>query len=340
MFVIPQLQPVIEGLDSYYLNVRKFFEHHQRELGTFGIHMKSPRAEGMVYFDSGQFLSAIWLKNGETVFGEDAFARLMAGVEKSNFSVSVYQIDPEMIFFWANALQAHPLHRALTTDITDLERLITKMVNEQLTGFIEVYVADDSASGVLFFNSGKIIGASKSPSEVREPIEAVRNHLVAETNAKGGSFNVSTISAQKKTDSSSAKQVDSRKDGANSVSTPPQSDHAEIVNPLPMLEEILSLSESLCIESKRVRDFPTQFRKAAMELADKYSFLDPFLKEFEFSGGKVRLEGNVRPQALVAGVLECIQRMIEPLELTGRFKEKSAGWFRANAKTLKSLGVR
>jgi hypothetical protein len=106
-----------------------------------------------------------------------------------------------------------------------------------------------------------------------------------------------------------------------------------------MLEEILSLSESVCIESKRVKDFPTQFRKTAMELADKYSFLDPFLKEFEFSGGKVRLEGNVQPQALVAGVLECIQAMLGSLELAGRFKEKSAGWFRANAKNLKSLGV-
>lgn len=339
MLVIPHHRPIIEGLDSYYLNVRKFFEHHQRELGTFGIHMKSPRVEGMVYFDSGQFLSAICLQSGETNFGEDAFARLMAATEKFNLSVSVYQLDPDMIFFWANALQAQPLYRALTTDITELERLITKMINEQLTGFIEIFVADDSASGIMFFNNGKIIGASTNPSEDRESIDMVRSRLVEETNAKGGAFNVSMISAHKKTDNNSTKRVDSKTEHANPVSTPPQSDIAEIVDLLPMVEEILSLSESVCIESKRVKDFPTQFRKAAMELADKYSFLDPFLKEFEFSGGKVRLEGNVQPQALVTGVLECIQTMLGPLELTGRFKKKSAGWFRANAQNLKSLGV-
>jgi hypothetical protein len=338
MLLLPQHQPIIEGLNSYYLNVRKFFEHHHRELGTFGIHMKSPRFEGMVYFDSGQFISAICLNGGQSFFGEDAFERLMSAVEKYNFSVSVYAINPEMIFFWANALQAQPLHRDLTTDITDLDRLITNMINQQLTGFIEIFLADDSASAILFFNSGKILGASTSPGETRESIEVVRDRLVKETNAKGGVFHISTISISQKNKDRSINPVDSEAEHPDPVATPSQPATAESLDPLPMLEEVLRLSEAVCMERKRVKDFPTQFRKAAMELADKYSFLDPFLKEFEFSGGKVRLEGNVPSQALVGGVLECIQKVLGPLGLTDRFNEKADGWFRKNANTLKDLG--
>jgi hypothetical protein len=340
MFIIPTYQPIIEGLNSYYLNVRKFFEHHQRELGTCGIHMKSPLIEGIVYFDSGQFLSAICLTNAGTISGKEAIERLMSAVEKGNFSVSVYQIDPEMIFFWANALHAKPLHRDLTTDITELDRLIAKMINQQLTGFIEILIADGSSSGILFFNDGKIVSASTSSGKISESIELVRSRLIEETNAKGGTFHVSMISTHKENEENSPKKTESTADHADPVPVPPPSDSAKMVDPIPMLEEILGLSESVCIESKRVKDFQAQFRKAAMELADRYSFLDPFLKEFEFSGGKVRLEGHIEPNVLVAGVLECIQKMLTQLGLTGHFKEKAEGWFRANGEILKSLGVK
>jgi hypothetical protein len=340
MLLIPKHQPLISGLNSYYLNVRKFFEHHQRELGTFGIHMKSPLIEGIAYFDSGQFISAICLTTSGAAFGEDAIERLMLAVEKSNFSVSVYQIDPEMIFFWANALHAKPLHRDLTTDITDLDRLITKMVNQQLTGFIEVIILDGSKSGILFFNSGKIISASMSPVNIGESIELVCSRLLEETKASGGTFHVSTIPTHNKSEDNPTKRAEPTAEHADPIPAPLPPATTKTFDPLPMLEDILGLSESVCIESKRVKDFPTQFRKAAMELADKYSFLDPFLKEFEFSNGKLRLEGKVQPQALVRGVLECIQKTLVPLGLTSQFKEKADGWFRVNEKNLKRLGVK
>ncbi|MBI5580339.1 MAG: hypothetical protein HY895_14395 [Deltaproteobacteria bacterium] len=340
MLIIPTYQPIVEGLNSYYLNVRKFFEHHQRELGTCGIHLKSPRIEGIVYFDSGQFLSATCLTNTGTISGKEAIEWLTSAVEKHNFSVSVYQIDPEMIFFWANALHAKPLHRDLTTDITELDRLIAKMINQQLTGFIEVLIADGSASGILFFNDGKIVSASTNSGKISESVELVRSRLVEQTKAKGGTFHVSMISTHEENEENPPKKTESSASPTDAVASPAPSGNGKMVNLLPMLEEILGLSESVCIESKRVNDFQTQFRKAAMELTDKYNFLDPFLKEFEYSAGKVRLEDTVDPKVLVAGVLECIQKMLAPLGLTEHFKAKAEGWFRANGETLKSLGVK
>jgi hypothetical protein len=336
MMVIPNQPPIVEGLNSYYLNVRKFFEHQQSELGCCGIHLKSPHMETMVYFDSGQLLSATCRTNAGSVTGEEAMQQLMSAVEKHNFTVSVYQIDPDMIYFWANALHATPLHRDLSTDITDLDRLIAKMINQQLNGFIEVLIGNGTESGILFFNNGKIIGANTSAGEAGQTVEYV-HHLVAETTAKGGTFNVSTICHHQKSEVSAPKRVQSKDESVDAGTAPPA---PPSLDPIPMIEEVLSLAASVCTESKRARDFATHFRKAAVELADKYSFLDPFLNEFEFSGGKLRLERNVQPQALAAGVLECIQRMMTSLGLASRFRERADGWFRVNAKHLKGLGVK
>ena len=40
MIVIPKNRPVIEGLNSFYLNVARFIEHYSGEVGTGGIHKR------------------------------------------------------------------------------------------------------------------------------------------------------------------------------------------------------------------------------------------------------------------------------------------------------------
>jgi hypothetical protein len=95
--------------------------------------MKSPLIEGIVYLDSGSIVNALCRSNSTAATGDGAVSKLMAAAEKQNVQVSVYQVDPDLIFFWANSLNARPLHKNLTSDITDLDRLIAKMTNEHLT---------------------------------------------------------------------------------------------------------------------------------------------------------------------------------------------------------------
>ena len=54
MLVIPKEKPVVENLNSFYLDIRKLFEHYQGELGSGAVHFKSPSAEAVVFFDKGK----------------------------------------------------------------------------------------------------------------------------------------------------------------------------------------------------------------------------------------------------------------------------------------------
>ena len=48
MLFIPMETPVLENLNSYYLNIERLIEHCQGALGPGGIHLKSATAKGVI----------------------------------------------------------------------------------------------------------------------------------------------------------------------------------------------------------------------------------------------------------------------------------------------------
>lgn len=340
MFVIPNQMPVFEGLNSHYLNIRRFFDHFRGETGSFGIHMKSTLIEGIVYLDSGSIVNALSRSNSTAVSGDGAVSKLLEAAEKQNVQVSVYQVDPNLIFFWANSLNAKPLYKGLTSDITDLERLVAKMTNEHLTGMIEVFLNDGSGSGIVIFNEGKILHVSTLSGQLGESTEKVLSGLIQTSRSQGGTFNVNTISAER-VDLQYLSDDDSLIDASGSGSElERQTIRSSAFDPVPMLEEMLHIAEALCSENRQAVDFQSLFRKAALKITDKYAFLDPFEKEFDYSKGKIRIETVVQNNFLVAGVLECVQLVFSSLGLTGQLKEKTKGWFRSHGNDLKRLGIK
>ena len=95
MIIIPREKPIIENLNSYYLDIRKFFEHYQGEFGSGGIYFNARSAEGIIFFDKDELLSGFFKdKNGE-IKGKAAIDRIMEAVDEHNFSLNVYPIDPD-----------------------------------------------------------------------------------------------------------------------------------------------------------------------------------------------------------------------------------------------------
>ena len=60
MIVIPKSTPIIEGLNSFYLNVGRFIEHFSGEVPTGAIHFLASKAEGIVFVDDHSILNGIY----------------------------------------------------------------------------------------------------------------------------------------------------------------------------------------------------------------------------------------------------------------------------------------
>ena len=106
MIVIPKEKPVIENLHSYYLDIERLCEHYQGEIGSGGIHFRSPTSEGLIFFDKDEFLNGYFKGTEEEISGQAAVRKLVGNATDSNYLVSVYRIDPEKVYFWANVPEA------------------------------------------------------------------------------------------------------------------------------------------------------------------------------------------------------------------------------------------
>jgi hypothetical protein len=318
MIVIPRENPALKGLNSYYVDVGKLLEHFQGALGSGAIHFKSPSAEGVIFFDKDDALSGVYENKQGQIKGQDALDHLTSSSAEDNFSINIYEIDPERIFFWANLPFAQAIYRDLSTEFTDLEGLIRKMNNEKLTGYITASIDNAKEEGLLFFNNGEIIGGSYSWSEeVISRDQKNIDELVSKTKEEGGIFHVSRI-------------VTNNEAGKEEQAT----------NVYPMLEELLASLERVIRSNRKIKsDFKPLLKKKFLEKSESYDFLDPFAAEFEYVDGKISYYGDAGENHLVQGVLESVKEMAEELGISDQLKRELGSWFDDYQKILSRAGI-
>ena len=288
MVIVPRGNPVFENLNSYYLELRRLLEHCQGEMGSGAIYLKSPTAEGAIFFEAHELLGGMYENRGEKLAGKAAIERLLTPSPAENYQVSIYDVAPEEVYYWSSIPSAKRIYEDLSTEFTDLEGLIKKMSSEKLSGYIEVSLNSELDGGYLFFRNGQVAGGyyfwEKKLSTSREN----QDLLLRKAKRSGGIFHVSRISVE----SNAVKEV-SKKPLAPEV--------------LAALEELLALVESLCTSSQTIKaDFNTLLKKRFLDLADEYAFLDPFAGEFHYSGGKIRLASEVSDADLAKGLLAAL----------------------------------
>lgn len=326
MIIIPKEKPVVENLNSYYLDIKKLLEHFQGELGSGAVHFDSPSAEGVIFFDKDNLLSGFF-RGREGEFEEKAaIDRLIEAVDENNFIIHIYEIDAEKIYFWANISAAEKIYKDLSAEFTDLEGLIKKMGSEKLTGHIDVSIGDGKEGGLIFLENGKIIGGSYSwaKGELNRSKENWE-HLIRKTRELGGMFHVSRIPLE----------------GKDVKSKPEEGDRQRPSTVLVMLEELLGIFERFIESSSGVKaEFSTLLKKKFMEKADEIPFLDPFAAEFEYADHKISFTGDAGGQELVNGLTECLKEIGEELGILAQLNDELVRWSEKHKRDVKKYRVR
>ncbi len=325
MVIVPKEKPVLENLNSYYLDIKKLFEHYQGELGSGCIHFKSPSADGVVFFDKDELLAGIFRDRQGEIQGKEAIDNVIEAVVNGNFSINIYEIDPEKVYFWANIHAAEKIYKDLSTEFTDLEGLIKKMGSEKLTGYIEVSISDGKESGLIFFSNGDITGGSYSwgEGEVNRSKES-QDLLIQKTKEFGGIFHVSRISFI----------------GGDMEIKPEGIGQKQASDVLGLIEELMIICERIVTLDKKIKaSFSTLLKKKFVDKAEQYDFLDPFSGEFEYTGGKISFRGNVTDEKLAEGVIQSLKELAADLEILPQFNKELGPWSSKHAKELARLAI-
>lgn len=322
MLVVPKEKAVFSNLNTFYLNLDRLLEHFQGEIGAGCLVFQSAAAGGAVYFDPDEILNGYYFNKSKTLTGEPAVDQLLSEKHEHNYTVDIYRLPREEVYFWSTIPTAEIRYKDLSTEFTDLEGLLKKMRAEKLTGYIDASLRRSGEGGLIFLSGGEVVGGSFSwQPDVSIPLQSRIETLVRKTKRSGGIFQVSRIPL-------AADKADTRKKTAE-----PQV--------LTMLEEFLSIFETL-YRSKRNRktDFNTLIRKKFVENAERFVFLDPFAAEFEYVDRKIRFSGAATDVELAQGVVTTMVELAEEIGLDGELRNYLASWYRKYDKPLRELGVR
>ena len=326
MVIIPRKTPVIENLNIYYLDIKKLLEHYQGEIGSGGAYFKSHAAEGVIFFDKDDLLNAFFEAKNLDLTGPQAIERLLNAGGKYNFTVNIYKLSVEEVYFWASIPSAEKMYEGLSTEFTDLEGLIRKMGSEKLTGYIDVSIEEGKETGIIFILNGKIVGGSYSWDK-QEPGPSQKNQelLIRKTKESSATFSVCRIPRKKMKAEGESRTVPSRPSKAI----------------LSMLEELMVIFENAVASRKNMKtDFTKLLKKKFVENAEKYAFLDPFAGEFDYSNRKIDFSGAASDKELIGAIVVSIQELAQELGMRSELLDACAEWSDKYSKQLESFSVK
>ena len=256
-----------------------------------------PGYEGILFLVDGSAVNATEQAENVKLTGPSAARSIAERARDKAGTLSVFQLAPELVNLLVNVLDGEVLFRDLSTAFTSLDKLVAKMRSEGLSGYIEVVLAGDLGTGMIFLRDGEPVEAIlTNDSQTLSGRTAVET-IVQSAGSAGGSFNVVRAGGPKM---SLVAPGTMRSQGASS--------------------EVLGIWEAVIQGIEAVVDrfakkdgcFLLAFKEVLVARAGTYPFLDPFAGDFEYRKGKLRMDGPM-PEDLSVGLGDCLADAIAKL---------------------------
>jgi hypothetical protein len=316
MFVFPEDKPVICGIRSIYVHTATLIKYYQEQIDAGCIHFYNEKAECVIFFDNRVLINGFFRGPNQNLTGNAAIAFISQPSSLYDFAIDVFEIASEQIVLWSGMQAAKAIHANLSTEFTDLKKLILKMTGQKLTGYIEISISSNNEGGRIFLANGKLLGGTYSWMSDR--LSRDKDHieeLIAKTKAFEGVFNVYSVLKPEKGEM----QIDTVAEKSTGTALSPEG--------LKALEAFLNISESIIATEKKIKnDFHILLNKKFVQQVDKYPFLDPFAGEFEYRQGKITFTGEAEEKLLATGLISSIISLMEEFQLADTLTGRLVGW--------------
>ncbi len=273
--------------------IPRFNVYHNNLHGSFILFdkyiqfLKSDYFNGYVYLDDHRDKIFLFLLEGELQTclrqSNGYFERLnLMQVEDyihEQTSISSFRCNSVYIDYFSRFHTLKLLHKELSTDIVDPEKLINKCKTENFSGILEI--TSQKEKNYIYFLEGQIMG-SMSPTKEGFFDRDGRENTTIPNISHPGSINIYKISFEPQDNSESREKL------------------------IECYENLFNTLDKNC----QKKDFATIWRECALELSDKYVFLDPFAEEFNYSEGKLDVWEKINSKTLALGLEELTQKLL------------------------------
>ncbi|MCW5214757.1 hypothetical protein VU13_05610, partial [Desulfobulbus sp. US5] len=325
--LLPREKPFLTGLNSYYLDIEKFIQHLQGEIGSGCLYCNSADQELLVYFDEYDIVRAVTQNSGEHARVSDQLDHVLVSLQKKSFRVKIYYLDSDSIFFWGQMPAFRRAQKILTSDKLSLPDLIFRLNQKDFSGFIEVNVDGKKDCAVLFFHEGQRRGGSYYwGTGGLSPSDADYNTLLGMLQKNSGTYSVGYFTSdplspemevELEAEEGVIKPLDELPDKGNA---PMPSEQASSELNKALNEFIAVFAQT--VTSKRAKAEPLiDLKLKFIDFAGIYPQLDPYdhLCEIE-DDGTVTIAEEISVKDAAEGILDCAWMVIEDNKLHKKFR--------------------
>ncbi len=269
--MIPKLDIYHTNLHSSFLVFDKYIEFLKQEFFTGMVQIENNQNRAFLFMIEGEVKNCLHeAGKGYKRINTMEFASFIT----ADSFISSYRCRDEQIDFFSNLHTAKLIYNDLSSDIINPVKLINRCKTDQFTGYIE---ADDGSKRnmYIYFFGGRILGAMNVGS-------------------RNGTFE------ENLTDSNLQNRIMSTTINLYKLSGQTRDLHEDRDQLINCYEELLQVLE----KKSNSTNFSSIWRKEALQLSDKYVFLDPFAGEFNFENGKIDLWERVNVKAFAHGAEE------------------------------------
>ncbi|HEX8492340.1 MAG TPA: hypothetical protein VF658_05825 [Pyrinomonadaceae bacterium] len=216
--------------------------------------------------------------------------------------------------------KSRPLFEHLDTTFVNLAALLRYLQQRAFIGRIHV-VLDEYEADVLLDEGGttRVREIDYTTARASEGADALPRLLVRAREPGG------LISVYEGTDEKASIETGALAPATDEAAQHLTAEEAEWRDLVRVSGEIIAAVERAVLSAQA--DFAGIFRATRLELADDFAFLDPSTRRFEYANATVRLHAGLGMKAYVAGLTECLRRVVEKTAKGGqsaRIRERVA----------------
>ncbi|WP_446010579.1 hypothetical protein [Candidatus Electrothrix sp.] len=325
--LLPREKPYLTGLNSYYLDIEKFIQHLQGEIGSGCLYFTSVDQELLIYFDEYDIVQGIIQESDEPALASDQLAHIMVPLQKKSFQVTIYYLDADSIFFWGQMPAFRRAQDTLTSDKMRLPDLIFRLSQKKFSGFIEVNIKGKKDCAVLFFHEGQRRGGSYYwGTGGLSASDTDYNTLLGILQQNKGTYRLGYFSS----DPLASMTVESSS-SADSGQETLQNEQTRDGGITSAQESVSELNKALnafitvftqTVKSKKSKTDPLiDLKLKFLDFSEIYSFLDPYnhLCKIE-NNGTVTIAKTISEKDAAEGIIDCAWMVVEDNKLHKKFR--------------------
>lgn len=323
---VPKGKPVHENLGTSYLKVGALLADLQVRQFTGSVHIAFRGYDAHVFIDGGSIIGAIEQTETAVRTGSDAIDGLLVRSEHRDGSVSIYEHSASTVEALAGIVDGQPVYEGLSSDFTDLDKLIRKLaLDRHAIWYVEVVATEELGVGVVYIHGGQPDGVYSPFDGATLSGQAALKAMLEVSDAFGAVFNVYSIPvdvpvaavAEPVPDPPKLSIVRSAEPEVPVVAEPSPATSSvtgertvaneEAISPLVLLmSDVISVIEEAVGSRDGANGFAIELRAGQLEVAERFPFLDPFAAEFEYHAGEIAFVGSVDPEEFAAGLAEAL----------------------------------